>query len=125
MKIVIVGSMSFLKEFEEAKRALEERGHEVIIPKKDPLPEPIPTSLKREAMDVFNENLRRSDAILVMNHTKNGKENYIGVNSLMEIGMAFILNKRIFLINPFPAHAEHELEAIGAEVLDGDLERIV
>ncbi len=125
MKIVIVGSMSFLKEFEEAKRTLEERGHEVIIPKKDPLPEPIPISLKREAMDFFNENLRRSDAILVMNYAKNGKDNYIGVNSLMEIGMAFILNKRIFLINPFPDHAEHELEAIGAEVIDGNLEKIV
>lgn len=125
MKIAIAGSMSFLKEFDEAKMILEKRGHEVIVPKKDPLPEPIPTSIKREAMETFNENLRGSDAILVMNYTKNGKENYIGVNSLMEIGMAFILGKRIFLMNSFPESASHELEAIGAEVLDGNLEKIV
>ncbi len=124
MKIVIVGSMSFLEKFEEAKNILEKKGHEVVLPKKDPLPEPIPTSIKREAMDVFNENLKNSDAILIMNHTKNKKENYIGTNSLMEIGMAFILNKKIFLLNPSPEYAEHELEAIGVNILNGDLSRI-
>ncbi len=75
-------------------------------------------------MESFNEDLKKSDAILVMNYTKNGKENYIGTNSLMEIGVAFILNKKIFLLNPPPECAKHELEAIEADVLDGDLSRI-
>ncbi len=75
-------------------------------------------------MDVFNENLKNSDAILIMNYTKNNKENYIGTNSLMEIGMAFILNKKIFLLNPSPEYAEHELVAIGVNILKGDLSRI-
>lgn len=119
MKIVIVGSMSFFDKFKEAKRALEEKGHKVILPKKDPLSEPVPISVKREAMNVFNENLKSSDAILVMNYTKNGKENYIGTNSLMEIGMAFILNKKVFLLNPPPEYAKHELEAIGVNILKG------
>ncbi len=124
MKIVIAGSMFFLKEFEEAKKVLEKKGHKVILPKKDPLPEPIPISLKREAMNVFNENLKNCDAILIMNYTKNNKENYIGVNSLMEIGMAFILGKKIFLLNSPPEHTKHEIDAIEAIILDGNLDNV-
>ena len=125
MKITIVGNISFLEKFREAKEFLEKQGHKVIVPEKDPMPEPISPSVKRKAMEKFNENLRKSDAILVMNYTKDGKENYIGANSLMEIGMAFILQKKIFVLNPFPEFCKDELEAIDAQVLSGDLSRII
>ncbi len=72
----------------------------------------------------FDENLKKSDAILVMNYTKNGKENYIGANTLMEIGMAFILQKKIFILNPSPEFCKDELEAIEVQVLNGDLSKI-
>jgi nucleoside 2-deoxyribosyltransferase len=124
MKITIVGNMAFLEKFKEAKGILEQRGHEVIVPEKDPIPEPIPPSVKRKAMERFNKNLKKSDAILVMNYTKDDKENHIGANSLMEIGMAFILNKKIFVLNPFPEFCKDELEAIEAQVLNGDLNKI-
>ena len=124
MKIVIVGNISFSGKFEEAKRILEGKGHKVIAPKKELLLEPIPMELKRKSMEAFNEDLKKSDAILVMNYTKDGKENYIGTNSLMEIGMAFIFDKKIFLFNPPPEYAKHELEAIGVNILNGDLGRI-
>lgn len=124
MKITIVGNMSFLGKFKEAKEFLEQRGHKVIVPEKDPMPEPLPPSVKRKAMDKFNENLKKSDAILVMNYTKDGKENHIGANTLMEIGMAFILQKKIFVLNSFPEFCKDELEAIGTKVLNGDLSKI-
>ncbi len=66
------------------------------------MPDAIPPSVKRKAMEKFNEKLKESDAILVMNYTKDDKENYIGANTLMEIGMAFILQKKIFILNPSP-----------------------
>lgn len=124
MKITIIGNMSFLEKFKEAKEILEQRGNEVIVPKKDPMPEPIPPSVKRKAMEKFNENLKQSDAILVMNYTKDGKENHIGANTLMEIGMAFILNKKIFVLNPFPEFCKDELEAIEVQLLNGNLNKI-
>ena len=124
MKIRIVGGIFFLSRFEEAKHFLQKQEHKVILPQKDSLPEPIPTSLKRKAMDKFNEDLKESDAILVMNSTKNGKENYIGANTLMEIGMAFILNKKIFILNSAPEFCKNELEAMGADFLNGDLSKI-
>ncbi len=124
MKITIVGNMSFLEKFTEAKKTLEQQGHKVIVPEKDPTPEPIPSAVKRKAMEKFNENLKESDAILVMNYTKDGKENHIGANTLMEIGMAFILQKKIFVLNPSPEFCRDELEAIEVQFLNGDLSKI-
>lgn len=124
MKITIVGNMSFLEKFKEAKEILEKEDHKVIVPEKDPMPDPIPPSAKRRAMERFNENLKKSDAILVMNYTKGDKENHIGANSLMEIGMAFILNRKIFVLNPFPEFCKDELEAIEVQILNGDLNKI-
>lgn len=116
--------MSFLDKFKEAKDFLEKQGHQVVVPEKDPMPDPIPPPVKRKAMEKFNENLKNSDAILVMNYTKDGKENHIGANTLMETGMAFILNKKIFVLNPFPEFCKDELEAIEVQLLDGDLNKI-
>ncbi len=124
MKITIIGSMAFLDKYVKAKKILESKGHEVILPKKDPMPEPIPKEHKFQSMIKFNENLNESDAVLVMNHTKNIKENHIGVNTLMEIGMAFNRGKKIFILNPIPEFCKHELEAINCVVLDGDLNNI-
>lgn len=81
-------------------------------------------SFKRKAMEKFNESLKESDAILVMNYTKDGKENHIGANTLMEIGMAFILQKKIFVLNPSPEFCKDELEAIEVPFLNGDLSKI-
>ena len=124
MKITIVGNMSFLQKFEEARKFLQKQGDKVIVPVKDPMSEPLPPSVKRMAMEKFNDSLKNSDAILVMNYTRDDKENHIGANSLMEIGMAFILNKKIFVLNPFPEFCKDELEAIEAQVLNGDLSKI-
>ena len=123
MKITICGNMSFHEKFEQAKVFLEKRGHKVIVPEKDPSPNP-PPSIKRKFMEKFNENLKKSDAILVMNYPKNGKENHIGANTLMEIGMAFILKKKIFVLNPVPEFCKDELEAIKVKVLNGDLGKV-
>ena len=121
MKITIVGNMSFLEKFREAKEFLEKQGHKIIVPEKDPMPEPIPPSVKKKAMEKFNENLKKSDAILVMNYTKDEKENHIGANTPMEMGMAFIIQKKIFVLNPSPEFCKDELEAIEVQFLDGDL----
>jgi len=124
MKITIIGNMSFLEKFKEAKETLERQRHRVIVPEKDPMPEPIPPAVKRKAMEKFNENLKESDAILIMNYTKDGKENHIGANTLMEIGMAFIFQKKIYILNPSPEFCKDELEAIEVQFLNGDLSKI-
>ena len=46
--------------------------------------------------------IKNSDAILVINLTKNKIMNYIGANTLIEMAFAHILDKKIFLLNPIP-----------------------
>lgn len=41
-----------------------------------------------------------ADAILVTNYEKNGIQGYIGGNTLMEMTIAFINKKPIFVLNP-------------------------
>ncbi|MDD4412647.1 MAG: hypothetical protein PHR00_03300 [Patescibacteria group bacterium] len=71
--------------------------------------------------------IQNSDAILVLNFDKNGIKNYVGGNTLMEIGFAHVNNKKIFLINPIPEELSYadEIKAMADIVLDGDLQKIV
>ena len=79
---------------------------------------------KLKAMQDFNKNLDKSDAILVANFEKHEKKHYIGANSLMEIGMAFNKNKKIFILYDIPEEYKDELSAIGCIILKGDLTKI-
>ena len=67
-----------------------------------------------------------SDAILVLNYDKKGIKNYIGGNTLMEIGFAHILNKKIFLLNPIPDidFYKSEIEATKPIILNGNLSNL-
>ena len=123
MLITIVGSMKFHKEYEKIKQYLEKNKHKVIVPKPDEFYSK-EKNIKLKAMQDFNKNLSRSDAILVANYTKEDKPHHIGINTLMEIGMAFNQKKKIFLLNPIPQHCKEELEAIGVIIINNDLNKI-
>ncbi|MFQ5770208.1 MAG: hypothetical protein ACE5HX_06710, partial [bacterium] len=56
--------------------------------------------LKEWAMREHFEKIKKSDAILVVNPDKDGKKNYIGGNTLLEMGLAFFLNKKIHSKKP-------------------------
>jgi len=79
-------------------------------------------------VDVIKEHyefIKNSDAILVVNIDKNEVKNYIGGNVLMEIGFAYILDKKIFLLNPIPEMSyEDEIMAMQPVVLNNDLNKI-
>jgi hypothetical protein len=60
---------------------------------------------------------------LILNYEKNGVANYIGGNTLMEMGLACWLNKPIYLMNPVPADLSYSEEIRGMRpiVIDSDL----
>ncbi len=66
--------------------------------------------------------MQGSHAVLVMNLDKHGVRNYIGGNTLMEIGFAHVLNQKIFLYNPIPEipYYKSEIEAVRPIVINGD-----
>ena len=76
---------------------------------------------------VIDDLITKGDAILVCNFDKNGIRNYIGGNTLMEIGFAHVNNKKVFLLNPIPEEVSYvdEIKAMTDLVINGDLTKIV
>ena len=68
-----------------------------------------------------------SDAVLLVNLEKNGKKNYVGGNAFLEIGFAYVNDKKIFIYNELPEDSDFidEIVAMQPIVLNGDLSKIV
>jgi hypothetical protein len=136
MKIGIIASMQFAEKMVEMQEKLKEFGHEGfltplhknLIGKTDEEKEEIKLYQKynKNAIKIFWEEMQGADAVLVLNYDKNGIKNYIGGNTLMEIGFAHVLDQKIFLLNPIPEipYYKTEIEATKPIVINGDLSLI-
>ncbi len=141
MKIVICGSSAFKEEMLKFRDRLATLGHEAIV---HPDYE---SFVKGEKAEIWSQvtggehylakrsqgyikwyynAIFNSDAILVLNFDKRGIKNYVGGNTLMEIGFAYVNDKKIFLLNPIPEDSPYvdEIKAMVEIVLAGDLEKI-
>ncbi|MFA6314848.1 MAG: hypothetical protein WC648_00545 [Candidatus Paceibacterota bacterium] len=69
------------------------------------------------------EHILESDAILIVNAEKNGVKNYIGGNVLIEMGQAFVNNKKIFFLYGMPTKSAYldEIECMDPICLNGKL----
>lgn len=132
-------SLDFSKEALEIKDALEKQGHEVSLcysvqRVKDgnfsvgeivDLKEKGTFSDYTISKDLIRwnwERLQKDDAILVINLTKRGITNYIGGNTLIEMGFAHVLRKKIFLWNGIPDMPyTDELKAMQPLVINHDI----
>lgn len=140
MRITICGSIKNAQNLVDIYRELEKLGHR---PQMHPLMFDIASGnaedLVAEAGKDHAEVKRRhnfikywyglivsGDAIVVGNFDKNGIKNYIGGNTLMEIGFAHVHGKKIFLFNPVPEEVSYvdEIKAMADVVLNGDLTKI-
>lgn len=131
----MLGSVNFAEKMLELKSQLIELGQDVY------LSEIIEsyvgmTEIDRRHISVENKNkfdlikyyfelIKKNDAIFVVNETKKGVEGYIGGNVLIEMGFAYVLNKKIFLLNNVPELSySDEIKAMKPIVLNGDLSKI-
>ncbi len=73
----------------------------------------------------FDE-IAQCDAVLVTNYEKHGKENYIGPNVLMEMGVGFFLRKPVYVLYGQPEDSPLIDEILGLEpvFLDGSLQKL-
>lgn len=136
MKIGIIGSMKFTEEMLEFRDKLNELGHEALVTdlhknligKTDEEKEKIKLYQKYnlDAIREFWKVIKGTDAVLALNFDKNGIKNYIGGNTLMEIGFAYVLEQKIFLLNPIPdiSFYKTEIEAMKPIIINGDLSKI-
>lgn len=131
--------MSFAKEMVELQSKLTSIGHEVSIPSDTELHLKEPNTiddLDKDLEHVIANNVLRacfdllaaSEAVIFLNLPKNGIEGYIGTSALMEMGLAYYLKKKIYLMYPFPSRHEHrwaqEVASIQPVVLNGDISTI-
>jgi len=146
MNITICGSIAFYDEMLDVKKKLEQLGHQVKLPPfeiKDENGNIIPIKeyytkrkaetddtswiwdRKEETMRLHFQKVEWSDAILILNYDKNNIPNYIGGNTLLEMGLAFHLNKKLFLLNNIPEISYKE-EILGMKpiVINQDLTKI-
>lgn len=74
----------------------------------------------------FWQLMQDGDAVLVANYDKNGIKHYIGGNAFLEIGFAYILNQKVYLLNPIPdiEYYKTEIESVRPIILHGDLQKI-
>ena len=136
MKIGIIGSMQFTDKMVEIKNNLDNLGHEAfltdlhktMIGKNDEEIEKIKLHQKynMDAIREFWREMQGADAVLVLNLDKNGIKNYVGGNTLMEIGFAHVLEQKIFMFNPIPdmPYCKTEIEAVKPVIINGDLSLI-
>lgn len=142
MKIVICGSMVFAKNMLDIKTQLEVKGIKTVIPfgtkkylsgklkkmsSKQGTIEGAKRKIKYNLIKRYCNEIKKSDAILVINKEKNGIKNYIGGNSFLEMGYAYILNKKIYVLNKLPKDLliiYQELVAMKPIILNGDLNAI-
>jgi hypothetical protein len=136
MKIGVICSMQFVDKMFEVRNELRAQGHEAFITS---LYEPMLGKNAKEieqiklyqknnldAIRVFWNEMQGADAVLVLNLDKNGIKNYVGGNTLMEVGFAHVLNQKIFMWNPIPdmPSCKSELEAVNPIIIDGDISKI-
>ncbi len=81
--------------------------------------------IDRDYIRQHYKHILESDAIFVVNLKKNNIENYIGGNVLIEMGQAYVNNKKIFLMNSIPnVSYTDEIVALQPVVINGDFSRI-
>lgn len=131
MIITLCGSIKFAKKLKRIADELKGLGHTVYYPEpaesldtKSSVQEIIKTRTKliRRHLDYID----KSDAVLLVNLTRNGVENYLGVSALSEATYAFGRKKQLFALNELPKELNYsiELAALNPIVINGDLAKI-
>lgn len=131
--------MAFAQEMLDMGDLLRKNGHKIVLPEgtekytkgklkklageKNAL-EGAKRKISNNLIKKHYYKIQKSDAILVINKEKNGIKNYIGGNSFLEMGYAYILNKKIYVLNKLPKDLliiYQELVAMKPIVLNGNL----
>ena len=120
-KIVLCGSKKFIPKFFELEKELKSNGYEVVVPREFLVDIP-----KKEASILHFSEIEKYDvdALLIVNESKNGLENYIGANGFAELAFGFYKWKKVFLLNDVYLPYEEEIIAWDIIPLKGNIDEI-
>jgi nucleoside 2-deoxyribosyltransferase len=139
--IVVCTSAAFYKHANEIADELTKMGYKVVVPAtalkmkeennydvkriKTWYDNPEDAYIKQGRAKKHFEEVANGDAVLVVNDDKPGKPTYIGPNTMMEWGLAYYLDKPVFLLNSVGKdHNAYEEMLSMATPIDGDLSKI-
>lgn len=141
MKIYVLGSSHFMKEMVKCSEELRKlgydgwihpdyeafvRGEKTHIINKWKNGERAAVKRENNYLKVHYKHILESDAMLFVNAEKDGKKNYIGGNVLIEMGQAYVNDKKMFLLYDLPKDSPYidEIESMDPICLRGDLKNI-
>ncbi len=140
--ITICTSVNFYRQAVDVQAQLEKLGYTVLLPAtaehmkqtgdydadkhRSWLDNPEDYHKKTAFIKGHFPKIEQADAVLVLNYEKHGVANYIGGNVLMEMAVAFYLDKPIFILNEVPSDSSffEELMGMNPIVLHGQLQTI-
>ena len=129
--------MQFHKEMEAMRKQLQSRGFTVLVPADlDHIEnnesymtndeDKISTKIEFDFIREHFKKIEQADAILILNYEKKGIAGYIGGNTFLEMGYAFGLDKKVYLLHAIPEmDYKTEMYAIQPIILDGDVDKII
>lgn len=120
-KIVLCGSKKFIPKFFELEKELKDMGFNVVVPR-----EFIVDMEKKDASLLHFSEIDKEDvdALLIVNESKNGQDNYIGANGFAELAFGFYKGKDIYLLNDIYEPYSEELVAWEVIPLRGDISKL-
>lgn len=141
MKIYVLGSTAFMHSMVKARDDLKNIGldgwlhkdYDLLVEGKLPTQQVQYDSGERAAIKRHRNYLRvhykhilESDAVLIVNEPKNGIDNYIGGNVLIEMGQAYVNDKKIFFLHGMPTDLPYldEILAMDPICLEGNVDKI-
>jgi hypothetical protein len=134
VKIILLGSLKFRDKFTEHKELLKALGHtplttkytEVFLEQNEKKLSELRETIKEDFLQDSWDSIKKADSVLVLNFDKRGVKNYIGGSTLMELGYAHILDKKIYLLNPIPQipYFYDEILNLDPVIINGDISKI-
>lgn len=135
MKILIICSKAFYKDIAPIKQKLEKMGHSIELPNSYYEPDAEKNSwnlgerehaeFKARMFRMSEEKIAKMDAVLTLNFDKDGKKNYIGGATFIELYEAFMKNKKIYLYNDIPEGMLYdEISGFSPIVINGNLDLV-
>ena len=81
--------------------------------------------MKGEMFRRSRDRRKLMDAVLTLNFDKNGKKNYVGGSTFLELYEAFMENKKIYLWNEIPEGILFdEISGFSPKIINGNLDLV-
>lgn len=136
--ITLCSSMAFYKDVLKIGKTLEKRGFNVLYPESalmmkerndfsaERFKKGVTMEQRGKFMKLHFEKELKSHSILIVNKTKNGIRGYIGGNVLMEMGIAFGSNIKIYVLHRLSKNQPFKEEILGMSpvIINGKLELV-